>query len=82
MVCAVRNHKGEKYNLFDFRDDNTYIISKKSFNGDEIRIFENPGLWNGSMAYWNTFFVEVPNSTFAPVKEVNDLLRTNHQPVE
>ena len=37
------------------------------------------GLWNGSMEYWNTIFVEVPVETFIPVKTVNDLLKPAHQ---
>jgi hypothetical protein len=32
------------------------------------------------MANWITVFVEVPKITFNPVKEVNDLLKTEHQP--
>ena len=31
------------------------------------------------MSNWNTAFVEVPVSTFNPVKTVNDLLRPAHQ---
>ena len=31
------------------------------------------------MAYWNTVFVEVPVSTFNPVKTVKDLLKPAHQ---
>jgi hypothetical protein len=31
------------------------------------------------MSDWNTIFVEVPVSTFNPVKTVNDLLRPEHQ---
>ena len=31
---------------------------------------------------WNTIFVEVPLETFNPVKEVNDLLRKEHQTKE
>ena len=38
-----------------------------------------PGLWNGAMSDWNTIFIEVPLSTFNPVKTVNDLLRSEHQ---
>ncbi|HLP40484.1 MAG TPA: DUF4301 family protein, partial [Fibrobacteria bacterium] len=34
---------------------------------------------NGSMAFWNTAFVEVPVETFNPAKTVNDLLRPAHQ---
>ena len=32
------------------------------------------------MSDWNTIMVEVPLSTFNPVKTVNDLLRPWHQP--
>ena len=46
----------------------------------EIQSYENMvALWNGSMSDWNTVFVEVPLSTFNPVKTVNDLLREQHQ---
>jgi len=31
------------------------------------------------MSDWNTLFVEVPASTFSPVKTVSDLLRKEHQ---
>ena len=47
--------------------------------GKDIKALELPGLWNGSMAYWNTIFVEVPLITFNPVKTVNDLLKDAHQ---
>ena len=30
LVCAVKNHKGEKYNLPDYVDKNTGFISQKS----------------------------------------------------
>ena len=52
-----------------------YFISQKSYKGQEIKALEHPGLWNGAMDNWNTLFVEVPLSTFNPVKKVNDLLR-------
>mgnify|MGYP000930578392 CR=1 FL=1 len=45
----------------------------------ELLALERPGLWNGAMHDWNTAFVEVPLETFNPVKEVNDLLRPEHQ---
>ena len=35
---------------------------------------------NGTMAYWNTVFVEVPLITFNPVKQITDLLREAHMP--
>jgi hypothetical protein len=74
----VRNYKGEKFHLPDFRDPDTGFITIKSRDGKSLKAQELPGLWNGAMAYWNTFFVEVPLITFNPVKTVNDLLRTNH----
>ena len=79
LVCAVRDYKGNKFNLPDYVDRNTGFISYKSKNGKELKALELPGLWNGAMSDWNTVFVEVPLSTFNPVKTVNDLLREQHQ---
>lgn len=79
LVCAVKNYKGEKYNLPDYVDKNTGFISYKSKDGRELKALELPGLWNGAMSDWNTVFVEVPIETFNPVKTVNDLLRPEHQ---
>ncbi|MCI6962547.1 MAG: DUF4301 family protein [Bacteroidales bacterium] len=42
---------------------------------------ERPGLWNGAMAEWLTFFVETPIDYFNPVKTVNDLLKAAHRPL-
>jgi hypothetical protein len=64
----------------EFRDSHGGFISRKSKNGKEVKALELPGLWNGSMAFWNTVFVEVPIITFNPVKTVFDLLRDEHQP--
>jgi hypothetical protein len=80
LVCAVRNYKGKHFNLPDYVDKATGFISSKSKNGRELKALELPGLWNGAMSDWNTIFVEVPLSTFNPVKTVNDLLRPQHQP--
>lgn len=84
LVCSLRNHCGEPYELEQFRDPETGFISHKSHQGRALKALELPGLWNGSMARWNTVFVEVPARTFSPVKTVNDLLRDEHQgqPVE
>ncbi len=78
LVCAVKNYKGEKFNLNEFTDPATGFISKKSKDGKELKAQELPGLWNGAMSNWNTLFVEVPIETFNPVKTVNDLLREQH----
>ena len=79
LVCAVKDYKGNKFDLPDYVDRNTGFISYKSKNGKELKALELPGLWNGAMSDWNTVFVEVPLSTFNPVKTVNDLLREQHQ---
>ena len=79
LVCAVKNYKGEKFNLPDYVDRTTGFISSKSKSGKDLKALELPGLWNGAMSNWNTVFVEVPLSTFNPVKTVNDLLREQHQ---
>ena len=79
LVCSTKNYKGEKFNLPDYVDHNTGFISNKSKDGRELKALELPGLWNGAMSDWNTIFVEVPLTTFNPVKTVNDLLRDVHQ---
>ena len=79
LVCAVKNYKGEAFDLPKFVDPTTGFISQKSKSGKELLALELPGLWNGAMSDWNTIFVEVPLSTFNPVKTVNDLLREQHQ---
>ncbi len=80
LVCGVRDHMGEPFDLMPFVDSDSGFISMKSKAGRELKALELPGLWNGSMAYWNTVFVEVPIITFNPVKTVLDLLRKEHQP--
>lgn len=79
LVCAVCDYKGNKFNLLNYVDKATGFISYKSKNGKDLKALELPGLWNGSMSDWNTVFVEVPLTTFNPVKTVNDLLREQHQ---
>ena len=79
LVCAIRNFNGIKFSLPDYVDPATGFISHKSKDGKELKALELPGLWNGAMSDWNTVFVEVPLSTFNPVKTVNDLYREQHQ---
>ncbi len=79
LVCAVKDYKGQPFDLPKFVDRSTGFISSKSKNGKELKALELPGLWNGAMSDWNTVFVEVPLGTFNPVKTVNDLLRPQHQ---
>ncbi len=80
LVCYLKNPEGKKFDLNSFVDKNACFISEKTHQGKDIRVLEHPGLWNGAMANWITLFVEVPLSTFNPVKELNDLLKPMHQP--
>ena len=79
LVCGVRDYLGRKFDLTRYVDPQTGFISSKSQQGRPLKALELPGLWNGAMARWNTVFVEVPISTFSPVKVVGDLLRPQHR---
>ena len=78
IVCGVRGHRNEPYDLSKFVNHDNPTIGRKIFEGREIKVLEHPGLWNGSMALWNTVFVEVPSISFNPVKSLADLLRPIH----
>jgi hypothetical protein len=80
LVCGVRNYQGDKFDLNLYANRNAVSISTKTHEHRELKALELPGLWNGSMAYWNTVFIEVPLETFNPVKAVDDLLRKSHLP--
>ena len=79
MVCALRDGNGADYDLDAFVDSSSVIVTRKTIGGNTARIMERPGLWNGSMALWNTAFVHLPVSIFHPVKTAADLLREKHQ---
>ena len=78
IVCSIIDYHGNKFNLNKFIDVETGFVSVKSLKGKSLKSLELPGLWNGAMSNWNSIFVEVPVSTFNPVKTVNDLLRPQH----
>jgi len=80
LTCCFTDYRGCKFDLKRFTDPETGFISEKSVEGRPVKALELPGLWNGAMSQWNTVFVEVPLSTFTPVKTVFDLLRAEHQP--
>jgi nicotinamide riboside kinase len=80
LVCGIKNYKKEKFDLTQFVDHNSGFIVEKTTFGRDIKSYELPGLWNGAMANWITIFVQVPLITFNPVKSVNDLLKSAHQP--
>ena len=79
LVCSTKDFKGNTFDLTRFVDPQTGFITEKSIDGKVIKAQELPGLWNGSMSDWTTVFVEVPLTTFNPVKIVNDLLRPEHR---
>ncbi|WP_242203896.1 DUF4301 family protein [Aestuariivivens insulae] len=79
LVCGIKDYKGNRFDLSKYVDPKTAFITMKTKTGKDLKALELPGLWNGSMAYWNTIFVEVPLITFNPVKTVNDLLKAPHQ---
>lgn len=78
LVCEGKHLNGEKVDFMNYKDDSKYFIVHKNHQGQDIRFSELPGLWNGSMAYWNSVFVEVPSKTFSPVKTILDLLDEAH----
>ncbi len=79
IVCCLEDFEGKHFDLTKYVDEETGLISRKSWQGRELKALELPGLWNGSMSDWNTLFVEVPLETFNPVKTVLDLLRPAHR---
>lgn len=81
LVCGLRDHRGEPYDLMNYRDERMSFIAHKNHQGRPLKALELPGLWNGSMAGWHTIFVAVPLETFNPVKTVNDLLNKAHRPL-
>jgi uncharacterized protein DUF4301 len=80
IVCGLKDVQGKSFDLSKHIDHQAVFIAHKTQNGKNLKALEYPGLWNGSMAYWNTVFVEVPLITFNPVKQITDLLRETHQP--
>ncbi|MGA9326120.1 MAG: DUF4301 family protein [Salegentibacter sp.] len=79
IICGLRNYNGEGFDLHKYVDPNMSFIADKTKDGKPLKALERPGLWNGGMAHWNTVFVEIPVSTFNPVKTVADLLKQSHQ---
>jgi len=79
IVASTKDYSGKKFDLNEYKDDSKFFVVKKKYRGQDIKFTELPGLWNGSMAHWNTIFIEIPSSTFSPVKTVLDLLEVAHK---
>ena len=78
IIASGKDLKNNKLDLENYKDDSKFFLVKKKYKGQDIRFIELPGLWNGSMAHWNSLFVEIPSDTFSPVKTVLDLLESAH----
>lgn len=78
LVCGLLDSQGKPFDLARFADPEAGFITPKSKDGRSLMALELPGLWNGSMADWNSVFVEAPAEIFNPVKSVVDLLRRGH----
>lgn len=78
IVAHTKDMAGNKFDLKEFKDDSKFFVVRKKYKGQDIRFTELPGLWNGSMSNWNSLFVEIPSSTFSPVKTILDLLNDAH----
>ncbi|MDX1651131.1 MAG: DUF4301 family protein [Brumimicrobium sp.] len=79
MAISTKDLQGNKLDLNKYADQSKYFIVNKKHEGQPIKFMERPGLWNGSMHYWLSIFVEVPSETFTPVKTVLDLLDKPHK---
>ncbi len=78
VVCLTRPDGG-RYDLTNYVDNDRWFMAQKSVEGTPIKALERPGLWNGGSGKWLTIFVEVPLTTFSPVKTINDLARPEHR---
>ncbi len=79
LTCVLERTDGSRFTLSEYSEPSAVFLNTRGVHGRQAAVLERAGLWNGSMAYWHTVFVEVPNWTFAPVKSVFDLLRPEHQ---
>ena len=79
IVASPFDMVGNKIDLTEFIDDESYFIVNKNQEGNDIKYMELPGLWNGAMSNWNTIFIEVSSNSFSPVKSVTDLLKPLHK---
>jgi len=78
MAVSPFNLSGKKLDLSEFTREDLSMAVKKNHLGKTVYYLEKPGLWNGSMYYWNTAFIEIPSQVFSPVKNVMDLLNPSH----
>lgn len=75
-VTMSLKHKPGKSIETDWAGATLKLIDRVT--GEDIKVY----ILVGAMHYWNTLFVEVPLSTFNPVKNVNDLLKDGHRQLQ
>jgi hypothetical protein len=80
MICCIKDFTGKRFDLKQFSEDSLRMKVNKDILGKSSSFIECPGLWNGSMHYWHTTFVEIPGASFTPVKNFTDLFLSIHQP--
>ncbi len=78
MAVYLKDYKNDFFDLNAFKNDDLAFVSEKIQNGKPVKIYEHPGLWNGGMHHWISFFVEIPESVFSPVKTFYDLMEKPH----
>ncbi len=78
IAASLRDPDWKPYDLHQLVDPTAWILASKSYEGRPLRALERPGLWNGSMAGWNTVFVAIPPHVFRPVKQLADLKKPGH----
>ena len=65
MALSVRDECDKPYDLRQFVEQSRVIVTEKPIQGRAATVLEQPGLWNGAMARWNSIFVEVPKEVFS-----------------
>lgn len=74
---------GTFYTPSDFVDPSrSFITEKTDSNGNPIKVYEDPGFWNGAMANVLQCSIALPKNVFAAVKNLLDMLQELHQPNE
>ena len=58
MVVGRKNKNGNHFDFNNYVDPSKYFVVEKMQKKTKVKYCELPGLWNGSMAFWNTIFVE------------------------
>ena len=80
LAVCLRDLDGRPIPLLAHADPGRHLRAVKTVDGEPVDVIEYPGLWNGGMSTWITFFVDHPAVAFAPVKTISDLRSPSHVP--